>query len=872
MSEQGKETRRRFPRRAASSASTTSTSAAASSSPFSTAAPLAKRAKTVEELAAAAANKKHGNRPKRAFAELSQAAGLAAPTLQAVVDQATKKARMKNGQRTSARADGDDQQRTYFRRGEQEGVRASYAKEEKDFDAFKDLCEKLDTRKITTRQLQALYDEGKTGNNSPRTIKNYVYKCGNHPPGRYKTMTRWLSSDETARANRMLLSPEQEDVMQRVLIHAHRHKKPFVEADIKQWARVQLRKMKVGALVAKSNLDAWFQGFMRRCDQKGITITKGETQQQSSGRAGVSVETITNFVMEVARPELAAIKKENGSALTLNDTGNSDEWWFDINKILQTSAALGPATEERRSEVPGERSAHTTVLSAFRGVDSTPEQRAAKRAASSSSSSSSTLPLPPPPLVPVEPMPRTLKEYITAKSGDDSSYVVDEMEYHWLETLSLDTWNSEHFSILPVMVIFVGKSGADPEWTRLCRSDRMLCTTTHDGWMDDKSKLAWLNVCIEDGTNPYGERPQLSNFDGHWSNETIEYSARMEEAQVTGLETPGHHTAALQQMDQRGGPIQHANRVARALLRRYARAGPVGNAEIMRIIEMSVAASHTPAVCTFATTKVGWHEDDDGELSYDPIGTIDASVMKNMIKEEKDAAAAEASAGSSSSSNPYTDFIDRPGAGAALAAECCSELFWKRAALKNAEDPSEVDDEEVMSRRGRRCNPGAVITKQSWRDHKQAIVTGKKKKEQDKKTKQFEEYKRVCSTVDEYEKLTDKAVGDMTVPQLKVFIEVRTTEKVKGQPGKPALLQSATAKKDDEVRLRKPSVPEGYAAWKQQQAQAATAAAPAQAQAAATTPATTPAQAQTVDLGVMSTAQKTALMVQLQQQLGVGPG
>ena len=62
----------------------------------------------------------------------------------------------------------------------------------------------------------------------------------------------------------------------------------------------------------------------------------------------------------------------------------------------------------------------------------------------------------------------------------------------------------------------------------------MLCTTTHDGWMDDKSKLAWLNVCIEDGTNPYGERPQLSNFDGHWSNETIEYSARMEEAQVTG--------------------------------------------------------------------------------------------------------------------------------------------------------------------------------------------------------------------------------------------------------------------------------------------------------------------------------------------------
>jgi len=77
-------------------------------------------------------------------------------------------------------------------------------------------------------------------------------------------------------------------------------------------------------------------------------------------------------------------------------------------------------------------------------------------------------------------MPRTLKDYITAKSGDGSSHVIDEMEYQWLETLSLDTWNSENFSILPVMVVFVGKSGPDPEWTRLCVSDRMLCTTTHD--------------------------------------------------------------------------------------------------------------------------------------------------------------------------------------------------------------------------------------------------------------------------------------------------------------------------------------------------------------------------------------------------------
>ena len=153
MSERGK----RPPRRAASSSASATGTAAFSP------APLAKRAKTVEELAAAAANKKHGNRPKRAFAELSQATGLAAPTLQVVVDQAAKKARMKSGQRTSARADGGEQQRGYFRRGEHAGVRSSYAKDEKDFDVFKDLCEKLDTKQISTRQLETFTRKERQG-------------------------------------------------------------------------------------------------------------------------------------------------------------------------------------------------------------------------------------------------------------------------------------------------------------------------------------------------------------------------------------------------------------------------------------------------------------------------------------------------------------------------------------------------------------------------------------------------------------------------------------------------------------------------------------------------------------------------------------
>ena len=577
------------------------TSPASASSSSSTS-----ESKTPDEIVAAEDKKKHGSRPKEAFEDLMTQPGQKPPTLQSALDDARKRKRQTDGQRTSDR--GGDQQRTFFRRGELEGMRGSYSKEEKDFDMFKDLCTKLDKGQISGRQLDQLYLKGKTGNNAPRTIKNYVYQCGKHPPGRYKTMTRFLSSDETGRAERMLLSPEQEDLIQRVLIIAHRAKKPFVEADIKGWARALLRQQKAGPQVVNSKLDAWFKGFKNRCRQKGIPITKHETQQQSSGRAGVSTATITAFVEDVVRPELAAIKEKYGAGLTLNDTGNSDEWWFDINKILQTIAALGPEGEESRQETPGERSAHTTVLSGFRGVSSTPEERAAKRASSSSSpAAAGATPLP-------EPMPATLEDYITSRAGDDNSYLLDEMEFRWLDTLSLDIWNSVSFSILPVMVVFVGKTGPDPEWTRLCVSDRMYCTTTHDGWMDDKAKLSWLEICIADDTNPYGERPQIPQFDGHWTIETLEYSITMELAKMTGLETPGHHTAALQQMDQRGGPIQHANRIARALLRRYARTGHVGNAEIMRIIEMSITASHTPAVCTHATTKVGWYEDDSGEL------------------------------------------------------------------------------------------------------------------------------------------------------------------------------------------------------------------------------------------------------------------
>jgi hypothetical protein len=62
-------------------------------------------------------------------------------------------------------------------------------------------------------------------------------------------------------------------------------------------------------------------------------------------------------------------------------------------------------------------------------------------------------------------------------------------------------------------------------------------------------------------TEPFYILPVMLIF----SNETIELSKR--DGSID-LNTPGHNTTALQQMDQRGGPIQRTNRILLALYRR----------------------------------------------------------------------------------------------------------------------------------------------------------------------------------------------------------------------------------------------------------------------------------------------------------------
>ena len=144
-----------------------------------------------------------------------------------------------------------------------------------------------------------------------------------------------------------------------------------------------------------------------------------------------------------------------------------------------------------------------------------------------------------PPEAPAE-MPESL---LNALHGIDLS---DE-EHEYPEFLTLHTFDTDHFHILPLLVLFAARSGVDPSWLRHCKSKKMMCMTTPDGWMDEKSKLAWYKAARKARCSPLADRERrvLHQVDQHYSNETIELSALLEEDNNIGLNTPGHHTAAL---------------------------------------------------------------------------------------------------------------------------------------------------------------------------------------------------------------------------------------------------------------------------------------------------------------------------------------
>ena len=189
-----------------------------------------------------------------------------------------------------------------------------------------------------------------------------------------------------------------------------------------------------------------------------------------------------------------------------------------------------------------------------------------------------------------------------------------------------------------------------------------VCLTTLDGWMNAFAKFEWYKAARAMPGSPLGNKSRriIHQVDQHYSNETIELSLALEDDENIGLNTPGHHTAALQHGDQRGGPIQHANRILTLLARREQRGGKLSKPRLMRLIEIAVAASHTPTIFSRAARRVGWAEDDSGKLIYDPMATCDKTVLTGYRSAASAAAGAASAAATAACCSRGTRTMFRP--------------------------------------------------------------------------------------------------------------------------------------------------------------------------------------------------------------------
>ena len=211
------------------------------------------------------------------------------------------------------------------------------------------------------------------------------------------------------------------------------------------------------------------------------------TQKLSMGRGLVTEATVTEFVDEVVQPMLAELRAD-ARYVTLDDYANSDEWWFDLNKLLQ-GKVLAPKGEKPRQQTPSEQSAHRTVFSGAVGTRFPKSHRLAVlrwEEATREAVARGEVPALPAPTPPPE--HHLLDRIIPLVKVIVASAEITDAQFDVLNQLDLSIWDCDHFFLLPVALVLPRKTGPPPEWAALCRSDKMRIYSTDDGWMDEKTK------------------------------------------------------------------------------------------------------------------------------------------------------------------------------------------------------------------------------------------------------------------------------------------------------------------------------------------------------------------------------------------------
>eukprot|EP00966_Prymnesium_polylepis_P230081 5323932-Prymnesium_polylepis.1 len=151
-------------------------------------------------------------------------------------------------------------------------------------------------------------------------------------------------------------------------------------------------------------------------------------------------------------------------------------------------------------------------------------------------------------------------------------------------------WDCESFCVLPGLLIFnAGDSAPDAAWSNLVvDKDRLLITSTESGYVNADLKLKWYRHCKAQPWCPWGKRPTFPTADHHSSNDSVELSLEMENDEAYLAGGPGHSTHLLQDLDQRGGPIQHDKRILGDLVcHSYRVHGSLSRARIAQAVELA---------------------------------------------------------------------------------------------------------------------------------------------------------------------------------------------------------------------------------------------------------------------------------------------
>jgi hypothetical protein len=332
----------------------------------------------------------------------------------------------------------------------------------------------------------------------------------------------------------------------------------------------------VGWTPKNPDMRSFYRDFMERHkDILGATLARNGQLLSKVRALCMSPHSISQFKTNTVDPFLEANKE-----MTLEYVGAFDEWFLDVNALLQTGTVVVStdwfaSSGKGKNYVicPHERSPHITGVSGFTGKWRWP-----------------------------------LLVIFPGDTEPDASWTSmltpEERDYTFVATTAKG-WITNKVKLDYLRNVFSHKDCPRPP-------------------QDEQGKFNFQGAIVCDG--------QFTNFQ-------YECVKVMEENGYANLVLPGHHTSGLAQMDAQGGPIF----CSKQAMTTHARAQMTGATTdtsrpvLVKLMVLGYIAGHSEAAIGRANAKTGWSERANPDRArgaaksnvvYDPMKVIDKSKFK----------------------------------------------------------------------------------------------------------------------------------------------------------------------------------------------------------------------------------------------------